>query len=775
MHTRFSFFLFSLLFLSLSSFAQPFNITGRVIDATDTTALIGVTVMVKSATDSTLPVNGGVTDADGNFSVAGVNAGTYKVTFAYVGYKTANQTITVSAADVQLGTIKLVNANKELKSVTIKDKQTRATQLGDTSQFNADAYKTHPDASAEDLVTKMPGVTSDANGVKVNGESLQQVYVDGKPFFGNDPSLALKNLPAEIIDKIQVFDKLSDQSSFTGFDDGTSQKTMNIITKGGKREGVFGKVYAGYGTDDRYSTGGNLNFFKGDRRITVVGMSNNINQQNFSAQDLLGVTSGSGGNRGGGGGGRGNFGGGGGGGNNGSNFFVGQSNGITTTNSIGFNYADNWGKKLKVSGSYFFNSTDNGSRSDITQNYHNIDLFYHDLDTSESSNTNHRVNLRFEYTMDSFNTIIFTPGISFQQNNTSLGQYLTYDSTDAPLSRSRNFNAADNSGYSSSNNLLFQHKFKKQRRTISLNISNSINAKNGTGMYRSYTTNFTPAGDSVLTNYDQQYTLDNNGYSISPNVTYTEPVGKKGQVMFTYNPSFSASTSDKETFNKDSVTNAYNDFNQQLSNKYNNTYNTQRGGLSYRVGDKKMTFSVGANMQYAMLEGVQTFPYNTKVERNFTSVLPTAMYNYRYTDGRNLRVMYRTNTQAPSVTQLQNVVDVSNPVLLKTGNPDLQQDYEHTLIVRYGMTKSKTQRNFFFNFYGNYINNYISTATLQPSSDSVYRGQSAQDTILIRRGNQLTLPINVNGYFNERAFLTYSLPVQFIKSNLNLSAGLNFT
>ena len=764
-------------FFSFYVSAQTYTMSGKVVDNADTSSLVGVSVSVVSAADSNIR-RGSVTGIDGTYSVGGLTNGVYTVKFNYLGYNTVTRSVTIAGADALLGSTRMMASNKELKGVTVKDKQTRATQMGDTSQFNADAYKTHPDATAEDLVAKMPGVTSDNNGVKVNGESVQQVYVDGKPFFGTDPSAALKNLPAEIVDKIQVFDKLSDQAQFTGFDDGNSQKTMNIITRGNKREGVFGKVYAGYGTEDTYSVGGNVNVFKGDRRITLVGMSNNINQQNFSAQDLLGVMSGSGGNRGGGGGrGGGGFGGGGfgGGGNSAGNFFVGQSNGITTTNSLGLNYSDNWGKKLKVSGSYFFNGTDNTTQSDIDRDYYQLKSSYKELDTSETRNINHRANLRFEYTIDSFNSIVFTPGITFQQNNSNSEQFnATKDSLDAPVNRSHTTSSVDNSGYTSSNNILFQHKFKKQRRTISFNVSTSLNEKGGNGTYNSQTVAYRNS-DSSLSGYDQHNNTYSNSYTVSPNVTYTEPVGKKGQLMFTYNPSFSESKADKETFDRNVVTGSYTLFDTLLSNKYNTTYNTQRGGISYRVGDKQSTFVVGGNVQYAMLTSQQTFPYTTNVERAFPGFLPNAMYNFRYADGRNMRIMYRTNTVAPSVSQLQNVVDVSNPVLLKTGNPDLQQDYEHTLIVRYGITKAKTQRNFFLNLYANYINNYIGNLTIQPPHDTMYQAPHTERPVLIRQGNQLTLPVNINGYFNERAFVTYSLPLQFIKSNLNLSAGLNYT
>ena len=213
-------------------------------------------------------------------------------------------------------------------------------QKGDTIQYNASQYKTNPDATAEDLVGKMPGITVDNSGtVTAHGDQVKSVTVDGKKFFGDDATAALRNLPAEVIDKIQVFDKLSDQAQFTGFDDGNSVRAINIVTKPNMRNGRFGRLFAGYGTDGRYNVGGNVNFFHGDRRLSFVGLFNNINQQNFSSQDLLGFSNNN--NRGGRGGGVPS---------------VGAQSGINTTNAFGINYTDMWGKKLEVQASYFFNN-----------------------------------------------------------------------------------------------------------------------------------------------------------------------------------------------------------------------------------------------------------------------------------------------------------------------------------------------------------------------------------------------------------------------------------
>lgn len=766
-----------LLIFSTRSFAQPYTITAHLIDATDTSALIGVSAALTNNADTTQKT-GGISDANGDLRIENISPGSYTLKLLYLGYKTVTKPVMVTGDNITLGTITMSANAKELKGVTIAGKQIRAEQKGDTSQFRADAYKTNPDASAEDLVTKMPGVTSDNSGVKVNGEAVQQVYVDGKPFFGTDPTLALKNLPAEVIDKIQVFDKLSDQAQFTGFDDGNTQKTLNIITKRNKSEGVFGKVYAGYGTDDRYIAGGNINIFNGDQRISILGLSNNINQQNFSSQDLLGVTAGSGQNRGGGGGFRGGGPGGSGGyGGGAGNFLVGQQGGIATTNSFGINYSDNWGKKIKVTGSYFFNNTDNVNASTITRNYfttNDTTNVYNENDNSEANNFNHRFNLRMEYNIDSFNTIIFTPGISFQQNKTTSATFATDTLAGSLSSLTNTHNSAWTNGFNSSNNLLIQHKFKKPRRTISLNLNGALSEKSGNGNY--YSSNiFYNEIDTSSTIRDQQYTLYNNSNTFSGNVTYTEPVGKNGQLMINYNPSYTNGHADKETYDMNPLVHDYVDLNDTFSNKYNNIYTTQRGGVSYRIGDKKLNFNVGVNAQEALLDGHQDYPIPFETHRAFDNVLPNAMLNYRYADGRNLRIMYRTNVNAPSISQLQTVVDVSNPLLLKTGNAALVQDYEHTFIIRYGLTKAKTAHNFFLNLYSNYINDYIGNETIIPLNASTYVDPVTRVATTINKGGQLTRPVNLNGYWNSRSFLTYGIPVDLLKSNLNFNGGFNFT
>jgi hypothetical protein len=749
------------------AFAQVYSVSGLVNDKNDNRPLVGVSISV-SKTDNNSTKTGTVTDLRGNYIVSGLTNGAYLVELEYVGYKKLSRNFTINNESLAMGVLKLETEAKQLKEVTVAGKQIRAEQKGDTSQFRADAYKTNPDATTEDLVTKMPGVTSDNTGLKVNGETVQQILVDGKPFFGNDPSVALKNMPAEVIDKIQIFDRLSDQSGFTGFDDGNAQKTMNIITKRNKSEGVFGKMYAGYGTDERYIAGGNLNFFNGNRRVSVLGLSNNINQQNFSAEDILGATGGSqGGSRGG------RRGGGGSGGNN--NFMVGQQGGIAATNAIGLNYSDSWGKKLKVSGSYFFNNTENTNNSGISRNYFNNPdsvVLYTENNTSQTLNNNHRFNARFEYTIDSSNSITFTPSVSLQENNSTTTGLANNSAGDVLQSKTNNKTNAYNNGYNSSGNVLYQHKFKKARRTISLNLSGSLNEKTGDGT--NYSTNEFYNVDTLIDRRDQRYELYTNNNNLSANLSYTEPIGKSGQLMLSYNPFISNNMSDKDTRSINIATNEYSEKDTLFSSNYNNSYNTQRAGISYRINNKNSNFNIGTNVQQATLNGVQTFPRSFNTTRSFNNVLPNLFYNYKYEDGRNLRIMYRTSTDVPSLTQLQNVIDISNPILLKTGNVSLNQTFEQRLIVRYGLTKSKSGKNFFLNMFISNTNDYIANATYVPTRDSVFSDPVTNASILINRGSQLSQPVNLDGYWNTRLFATYGLPFGFIKSNVNFIGGLNY-
>ncbi len=755
--------------------AQTFKLDGVVIDADDHTSMPGAFIKLSYQADSTRATDA-QSDLQGKFSFVNLPPAGYVLEIKYIGYKTIVLKPKITTADKHLGNILLVKNPTTFKDVPIIAKENRVKQKDDTSEYNAQAFKVNPDASAEDLVTKMPGITSNNGTVTAHGETVQQVYVDGKEFFGQDATLALKNLPAEVIDKVQVFDKWSDQAQFTGFDDGNSQKAINIVTKKNRRNGIFGKLYAGYGylDDSKYSVGGSLNWFNGDRRLSVIGMSNNVNIQNFSTQDILGVIGtatqrqGRGGGGGQGGGGQGSN------SASASNFLIGNQPGISTTSSAGLNYVDLWGKKkkVKVVASYFFNLTKNSDVTSLNRQYFNSgdsSDYYNENDQTSSRNINHRVNIRMEYTVDSSNKLIFTPKLNLQQNNQLLNQFgQTTIEQVIPVSQSQTRYNPTSFGYNLSGDVLWQHKFKKPKRTFSIDISSAYSYKEGITTLKSLNY-YSENNDSVWLN--QTSPTHSNSYTLGGNLAYTEPVGKTGMLQFNYTPANQWSSSNQQTSNYDSVTEGYNLPDTALSNKYTDIYMTHKGGITYRyvTPNKHINFSLGVNEQYALLTGTQVFPDAYHTNRTFLNTLPNAMFMFKADSGASLRIFYRTSTNPPSISQLQDVINNSNPLLLSTGNPNLKQAFTHSLLLRYGTTKSKTANSLFAFLTASYTQNYVGSSTFIAGSDTVL-----SNNVLLHKGSQITSPVNLNGAISGSAFLNYGFPIEKIKCNMNFTAGLSY-
>lgn len=770
---------FLLLFFLVSSVAaQAQSIKGKLIDPATNKPLAGATLILSKAKDTAITFKT-VTDSKGAFEFKTLPIDSFILKVSFIGYDNYTRAVKTNSTALDLGTIVISKEIKQLGEVVVVSKTPPTQQKGDTTQFNASQFKVNPDATTEDLIKKMPGITVDKDGtVTAQGDQVKKVTVDGRDFFGDDATAALRNMPSAIVDKIQVFDRLSDQAQFTGFDDGNSVKAINIVTKNGMQNGQFGRIYGGYGTDNRYSAGGNVSFFKGDRRLSLIGNFNNINQQNFASQDLLGVTSGGGG-RGFGGG---NFGGGGprggggfGGFGGGNNFSVGQQSGINTTNSFGFNYSDKWGKKLDVTGSYFFNNSNNTNDQVIKSQtlFSGKTQFGDQNSISTGKNYNHRINMRLVYQIDARNSFIITPSLNFQNNKSvSGGTSQTYYGTNDSLNTANSNTTTNKNGYNLHNNILFRHSFKKRGRTFSVNLSTTFNKNNGESyVYSQY--RFFNAFTQIPTDSLQDQYINNptNGYTLSANTAYTEPIGKKGQLQFNYTPSYTKNKANQETFSYDQIGQKYSQFDTLFSNKFDNTTTTQNGGITYRLGSgRDNMFAIGVSYQYSRLQSQRTFPSVSQVDQSFSNVLPNLMWLKKISAHSNIRVFYRASTNFPSVTQLQDVVTTSDPLKVSSGNPELKQSYTHFLSGRYIFTNTSKGQSFFANIFLQTAQNYISNATFSPTADS-----TIQQGVVLKYGSQLSKPANLNGYKSLRTFFTYSMPVKFIKSNFNLSTGFTYS
>lgn len=755
----------SLQLFALLGLAQS-HVSGLIQEEGDHIALIGAHVTLQQP--STNLNRATISDSTGRFLFEQVPAGEYQLTITYVGYQDFHTSFTVSDVDLNLGLLSL-KEGVELSEIEVVEQVLPVQQRGDTTVLKAEAYKTLPDASAEALIEKMPTVVVDNGKVQAQGEDVKQVLVDGKPFFGNDPTAALRNLPAEIIDKIEIFDRQSEQSQFTGFEDGETSKTINIITKKDMRNGQFGKLYAGYGYEDRYEAGGNVNFFNGDQRISLIAMSNNINQQNFSSEDLLGVVGESGNRRRGRGpGGGGNRGGGGG---SASDFLVGQQAGISQTHAAGINFSDQWGKQVEVHASYFFNRSDNTSEQLVNQPFFSTEgneERYIEEGLTQSTNVNHRFSAELDYTINERNSLDWQPRLSLQTNNgleSVLGQT---NLANTSLSQSDNRFSADLSTLNFSNDLTWKHNFEKRRRTFSIRLTSGLAPKMGSNSL--FSENRFQDSISLTTFLDQQSTLDLNSWNASANLNYTEPMGKKGMLMLSYRSSFQQEESAKETFDFNEATAEYDLFNQELSNIFSNDYWTQSVGAGYTFRSGDWRLMARANVQYASLLNEQEAPFANSYENTFLNVLPMVMLRYSKSRTENLRLFYRSNTQLPAISQLQNVLDNSNPLQWKLGNPELAQSFGHSLFARYTKTNTEKSTIFFALLGGTYTNDYVASSTYLAGSDHPIFAEYA-----VQPGAQLSLPVNLDGQWSTRALLTYGFPVAPIKSNLNIDLSGNFS
>ena len=749
-------------FLMAAAFAQSGNIKGTLVDAANKTPVAGATVVIWLQKDTAEnEVKSTVTDASGNFNLTDISNDSFIVEISSVGYQKIKRPVTVGDTTKDMGTLTFTKQGKDLEDVTIIAKEPPVSQKGDTTQYSASQYKVNPDATTEDLIKKMPGITVAKDGtVTAHGETVQKVTVDGKDFFGDDASAALRNLPSMVVDKIQVFDRLSDQAQLTGFDDGNSVKAINIVTKSGIKNGQFGRVYAGYGTDERYAAGGNMSFFNGTRRISIVGNFNNINQQNFGSQDLLGLTT-SGGK--GSGGGRGS--------SSTDNFNVGQTSGISKTNAFGINYSNQVGKKLTITGSYFFNNSTNTNESVVNTETFSVpnNLFTKQNTNTVTKNTNQRINMRLEYKLDSNNSIFIIPSVNFQNNNSnSISSLQNYYGANDSVNTSLNNSIADRQGFNIRNNIMFRHSFAKKGRTISLGFNTTFTKNDGTSItdaqYRFFDSS------SVMDSLQQQsYDNKTHGHTIGGTVAYTEPIGKKGQIQINYNPSVQKNKADQEAFSFDGQ--KYSLFDSALSNKFDNTITTNNAGLNYRFSkNRDDNFFAGINFQNSKLESQRIYPTVSSVNQSFTNILPNLMWRKKFSATSNIRLFYRASVSFPSVNQLQDVVNLTDPLRVSSGNPALKQSYTNLISARYNYVNSRTSRSFFANIFLQTASDYISNAIYIAQRDSVI-----QQGIKLNKGSQLTKPVNLDGYKSLRSFFTYSMPFKALKTVVNLNAGFTYS
>lgn len=747
-------FIVTVVLFTLPVMAQKVNgiVKGVLQDSTTATPLSDATVSVTSLRDSSL-VSFSLTSRNGNFEIKNLEAGDYLLVSSFSGLQTKKTKFTISAENqtADLGIIKMDRFYKSMSEIIISD-DAPVKINGDTLAFKADAFKTKPNATVEDLLKKMPGMQVDRDGsVKAQGEQVQKVYVDGKEFFGTDPKLATKNLTADMIDQVEVFDDMSEQAKFNKIDDGSRSKAINLKLKKEKKKGVFGKAYGAYGTDDHYDAGVTANIFKGATQTSVIAKANNTNNIGFTVSDMTGMFGG-GGNMGGG-----NvmmMGRGGSGGSGGLNLGS-TGSGLTSSSQIGINYRDTWSKSFDVTGSYFFNRTRTTNLSHtLRQTFAGDTTYFNDqLRNSLAENDNHRFNLNMTYRIDSLNSIIYSPSISFQNSTNNyedtIAYYFNHSGGSQNQNESRSINTNNGDAVNWTNNLIWRKRFMRPGRTLSVSLNNTMN-DNDRVSYNIIRAIFN--SKNINTNSESSIRNYSAGFS------YTEPLSRNKVIEFNYNYSRNTSHSDRQTLAYDTTSGKYDQEDAALSNKFANLNESHRAGANFRVVQKKYNYQIGFAVQQTLLES-DNISKDILQSQKFLNMFPTANFNYQFARSKNLRFNYRGSTRQPSITQLQEVVDISNAPFLYKGNASLRQEFSNNINISYNFFDVVKFRNVFaFVMFNNTYNRISNSVTINPD------------------GTQLTVPVNLNGYYMVSGNFNFGLPIKRMKGgNFNTTSRISLS
>ncbi|MFK8105341.1 MAG: TonB-dependent receptor [Saprospiraceae bacterium] len=760
--TKLSFSLLSIFFLlclsgkwtTVQAQTTDLKLVGVVADSTGT-PLVGATIVLLQAQDSVMAAFA-LSDYEGRFLLEGLTAGQYFLQITYIGYGSFQKEITLRSEQqfTDLGKHNLSLTSHQLQAVEVTGAFVPILIKKDTIEYNARAFKTQPNAVVEDLLKKMPGIEVARDGsIKAQGETVEQLLVDGKPFFGSDPTIATKNLPADIVDKVQVFDHASEMASFSGIDDGEKEKTINLKLKAGKNQGVFGNVMAGYGTKGRYTSKFTANRFDQAMQLSFIGMANNRNERGFSIKDYLDFQ-----------GGLGNLLSGGEislSSDDGLPLDFGNGEGITQTIAGGVNFNYDFNKKISLESSYFISE----SRNDLKQQSETANLLDEGIFmTTQASEEDilqrrHHLKAKLNYKIDSTQMFTLRANAEYQESGKDqMASSLSFD----PLVALQNDGLQDFSGNGErlkwSSSIAYRKKLGRKARILSgkLDFGNGLsNSQNAL----SNTTRFFAPNQAVLFKNEliQEQAIDQDQISYGLNLKYLEPMGRKYHLGFELQRENFSKSSQNDFFDLPNPASVERNFNANLSSEYTQDYQVEQAGTSLRWNGKVTRFSAGVRYQRSILTGRVVAPIENDFAQQFYRWLPHFYLNHDIGKRQSIRLRYTTRLEEPSLNQLQPVVDNSDPLRIYRGNPNLRAAFDHDFSVRYSLMDQ-------FSFIHLFVN-----GTLGYTEDKILQ-RTFVDGLL----RQVIEPVNIDEAWRARMNVSYDMPFPGLPLKISLSARLNY-
>jgi len=720
--------------------SQTYQVSGTVEDQ-EHTALLGATVVVLSAEDSTM-VSFGITNEEGKFLIYDVPSGQRILQVSYTGYADHSKALSLDGTDtnVDLGVIRMEESTAVLEEVSIKAEHIPMGFLGDTLNYNAAAFKTRPGASVEDLLKKLPGIEVARDGsIKAQGEDVKNVMVDGKEFFSGDATIATKNLEAEAVDKVQVFDKKSEEAEFTGVDDGQEEKTINLKLKEGYKNGGFGKASAAGGTESTRNAKLNYNRFSPALQASIIGNANNINRQAFSLNeyiDFMGGFQNVMAN-----GGLGDFG------------LNGNSNqeGIRDQQSVGTNFNVDFSKKLKLNANYLFANSDLLlTESGTTKNFTD-DQSFSTLDTSstQTQTMNHRANTKLKYKPNPFNSFTLNTKfytLSTQDSRSAFTQFLVDGDNRNNTVRMTDI---DSETFNINTSLNYKKKYGKKGRNW---ISNLLYEQ------------MTQEEDATLDNVFQAQNIDevldqvqfftNHSRTISGNTKFTEPIGEKLYLEMSYAYRNDLQKPVRNYF--DRVDSGLN-LDEDISGDFRSNWTRHTGGLSLKRNRSKLKISASLDYAIARLQALDR-GVQVNMEDDFYYVLPGASAKYKMKGNKKLDFFYDTQLNAPELTQMVTQINNLNPNFIILGNPDLSPEYIHTFRLNYSSYDA-------FNFSNHFANLMVSF-----SPNRIVNSRNLRSDLVTE-----ILPVNARNFMMTNLYLSQNSPIRKLKIKYRISSNLTYS
>ena len=714
------------------------RLTGIVADSVSGEKLVGAIVIISGTS------TGGITDAKGEFSIGGLDKGKeVTIDISYVGYKTKSIKIKPTSEILKLtNTIKLEVDGVNVEDIVVRGSAPIAEIKGDTTIFNAGAYKTNPDATAGDLLAKMPGFEKNDDGtITSKGDQLQRIYVDGKEFFKNDLAAALASLPAGLIESIEEYDDKSEKSKFTGIDDGKKIKSINIVTKNklGEKAAVVASAKLSY--EDSYMA--ELDFLRMSDKQQIsarVGTNDIID----AGRRLIG-------------------------------------GGVKKETSASIYFTQKLKKDNEIGMSYSYNNRESDRISQSKRTYFPTDTYdnrlYTSIDSSSNISESHRFSLDYKVDIGDKTQISFRPNGSISESS-SFSQSRNNSIIDGDTTSNNRTNTSSPFNYSMGGTLFIMQKFTENS-FLSLNFNGSANESESDSYLKGITEYDFLLEDGEVPKDDdhqnQQSVNLSNSSNISANLDYTQRISSKSGLDVGYEFGYNKSDNDKRTYIWDEEKQAFIDLDDDLSNHFRQNYMTNNVGMQYNYKDKKIYFNVGGKFQNAVTVNDKLYPEpDYRQEHSFNGAVVNAEFRYSANkQGSHLSVGYRGNPRYPSISQLQDVLNNDNPLLLSSGNPSLKQSFNNNFSLRYSM--ANVEKSMFLSVYSgvsNTMNGVVNNTVLFDQDSTISVGGRDYN---VDKGAQYSSPMNMSGNWDANIGSNLSLPINPIKMKLNLNLGYNYS